>query len=241
MTHLSEILKSVTFHSKQDISCLIERNENFSLKQIPEFANSFRPKQKNNQQEKLDTKILFDEVIECLLNHDCMKGNRLDSSHECRFLVQALLGVRLCNTYRLEKNSFIRSKTCQKCSGKKMCKNTLTSDCFDKLFIFHTKNKKSQEIPILPQIISCIENIKLVDQNTCFEKIQEKFNNFMRKKFNATSHKNRANLPNLQCDFSAFNNTGNWLSIKNMDKFYLSKDAKYIMAYCLIKSKMASL
>lgn len=233
LTHMSEILKAVTLNYQCDAFELFKQ-PNFSLTRIPHLQHEFFRDRTLNRQKKI---VTFDQVEELYGQHSCNLVNHFS----CRFIVQCLLGVRVSNTFNLA-NASIKEKVCLKCKEFSACK-IIKSDCF-KRFVIHesdTKTGQAYEMPILPQIFSCINTLVKFDRlNKPKKEVMESFNkNFMMPKFQCTSHSNRAVLPNLQAALQIYDNTGCWKDLTVMRKHYLSGDAKFLLAYSLLPSVVA--
>lgn len=210
----------------------MSQNSKFSLHQIPQLNSQFHKTVRHNSNSRR-AKIVFDDVYNCWKKHKCMNQSNIN---ECRFLTQSLLGIRVANTFNIKTTAKILPKKCKKCGYNKTC-TIIKIDCFNRL-VFHTGTKTNAEynMPILPQILSCIESLQISDQSKYNHMTKELrvFNEFMKLQYNTTSHANRAILPNLLSNSKDYNNTGAWESFYTMKKHYLQKDAKYMLACSLL-------
>ena len=212
-------------------------NSNFSLASIPTFKAAFDTKKSSlpSSSSRRGTFISFDDVIRLYLDHK--KTCSLSKVLECRFLVAAMTGLRLINTFRFEENARINMKKCAHCVNELHCP-ILKIDCFETLTIFRTKNGDALNVPIIPQIRSCINQISAFDREKDYKRIYEDFNSFMQMKFNCTPHKVRQILPNLISSRTTAqkNNTGGWKNTRTMNTHYVGANMKFLEAFVLLVS-----
>ena len=231
VTHLSEILRSVSLNSIDNFETLFH-NKNFSLKQIPEFSDQKSLKSNKGKGEINTIDFEFLKIIYSRhkkFNHS-QPGN---DNNECRLLFLAMTGLRANSSFELQKNSEFIKRRCSKCSGQNTC-TFPTINCLDRLKINQTKTV-SHEMPLLTQVQKCFHYLKSSQSNNLshYQNTMSNFNSFLKESSSSklTSHGLRKFLPNFSANYNITSNTGNWHGNKNMEKFYLHKEYKYLLLH----------
>ena len=225
VTHLSELMKSVTFEKVATVETLFLNQPDFSLKKL----NSFKSMAKVNSSVDDTCSIIvsFPQVVQALKEHKCSKSNLFP----CRFIFQALTGVRSISTFSLACNSIFVNKTCLNCKSGNVPCQILTPDCFNKLTLKTTKTS-SYSFFIIPQCNLCYLNLLVFEQkHLSISRQQDAYNKYLKRMYNCTSHGVRKFLPNFFTASLPASNTGNWSSLKTMKKYYLKEHAKYFSLY----------
>lgn len=174
--------------------------------------------------------ISFEEFVHVLDNHS---HRHID---ECRFLFQCATAARVSNTFNLKEYSEFVPKKCKKCLFFQCC-DIIHENCFHHIKFTKTKTDM-YEIPLLPQILSCFQNIKVNnDQN-----LKKKYDKFLFEHFKTTSHSCRKFLPNFFYNNKEHYNCGGWANKTNknitMQNYYLTKNSKFILLYHALVSRL---
>ena len=223
---MSELVKLISLNSIKNLQEISANSPTFTLHSFPIFRRACRIRnRKTARQRKINIHnneaIKFEDLKDLISKHDhsCL--------NECRFIFQTLLSLRVANTFDLPTNATIINKTCRSCSDNSTCQFP-TEACFHQIELKETKTT-SIRLPILYQALGCFQKLN-VRFNRNLE--QKKYSKFLLRRFRSRTHLCRKFLPNFFMSYKPGFNTGGWSSNSNtMEKFYLSKAAKFIMLH----------
>jgi len=238
LTHLSEILKTVSLNKVQNLEKLC-CSKSFSLRNIPQISYEFASKKKTTTNVNIKT-LAFQDLKNILHSHQTFDHRKeqtnAENAYECRLLFMTLTGLRIQSTFDLNSNSNFFEKNCKNCKKKDPCL-IFNRQCFQTINIKETKTS-NHILPLLPNIMPCYHFLKNCDDNSLvnYQQITFEFNKKLKEEYTLTSHSLRKFLPNFFSINSSMSNTGNWTNSNTMKKHYLDKDHKYLLIYQELKN-----
>ena len=248
LTHLNATVAQLALFGKDDVRPEIYQN-NFNLKQRLDFKQLCQPGKADkthstftiqNFYQLLDAfKIAFVNGLEVSGDND-LSNLVGDRAMVVRALFQSGSGLRYVNTLDLIKVIVIDSQC--------LCKGGIcpipSEQCMIKLRFSVTKNRQPVEVFAVPLIYQCFTWLKRYSTNISNNHgtILDRYNRFLKERFNWTSHGLRRFLPNLVIGntlIGADCNTGGWKSGKVMRKFYIEKGTKFLHLHNIIVSRVS--